>query len=45
MVILIFSIPVLMAALPLRLEISFITPGHFSTAHQNADSHTFAHEL
>lgn len=45
MVILIFSIPMLMAATPVRLDLSFMRPGHFLTEHQNTNIQTSAHEL
>jgi hypothetical protein len=45
MVILIFSIPMLMAATPVRLDISFMRPGNFLTEHQNTNSPAAAHEF
>ena len=45
MVILIFSIPMLIAATPVRLDISFMRPGNFLIDHQHANGQASAHEL
>jgi len=37
LVALIFSIPAVMAATPLHLDISFLARAHLSAAHENAD--------
>jgi len=34
LVVLIFSIPVVMADTPIHLDLSFMRPGHFSAEHQ-----------
>lgn len=42
LVALIFSIPIVMAATPIRLDISFMGPAHFLAEHQSADGQATA---